>query len=197
MSKPSRAPRRPGKPADTIAAGTLVFLRLPRLEDRAEMLRVRRGSRAFLEPWEATPERGPSPWGPGWFDRFLASSATDASLRMLICAADDGRIVGQIGLGGIVRGAFQSAFLGYWIAETETRRGYARQAITLAISHAFGTMGLHRVEANIIPRNKPSKLLVKRIGFRYEGLARRYLRINHVWEDHEHWAISREEWGTP
>lgn len=159
------------------------------------MLGIRRASRAFLEPWEATPEGGPSPWGPGWFDRFLASSDTAISRRMLVCAADDGRIVGQIGLGGIVRGAFQSAFLGYWIAEHETRKGYATQAISLVLSHAFGTMKLHRIEANIIPRNKPSKKLIKGLGFRCEGLAQRYLRINHAWEDHEHWAMTREEWG--
>lgn len=177
-----------------IVRGDLVFLRAPSPSDRATMTKLRRASRAFLEPWESTPEGGPSPFGPRWFDRNLATSDTDASRRMLICATDDARIVGQVSLGGIVRGAFQSAYLGYWILAHETRRGFAKEGVTLAISLAFGPMKLHRVEANIMPQNKASKALIRTLGFRYEGLAKRYLRIDHAWEDHEHWAMTREEW---
>jgi ribosomal-protein-alanine N-acetyltransferase len=66
--------------------------------------------------------------------------------------------------------------------------------LSLVLRFAFGPLGLHRVEANIVPENARSRRLVKRFGFRYEGTARRYLRINHAWRDHEHWAMTIEDW---
>ena len=60
--------------------------------------------------------------------------------------------------------------------------------------HAFGRLGLHRVEANIQPGNTPSLRLVRRAGFTREGFSRRYLKIGGRWRDHERWALLRESW---
>jgi [ribosomal protein S5]-alanine N-acetyltransferase len=68
------------------------------------------------------------------------------------------------------------------------------QGISLAIDRAFYTLGLHRVEANIQPENKPSINLVKRLGFVKEGFSQRYLKINGEWRDHERWALTVENW---
>jgi len=68
------------------------------------------------------------------------------------------------------------------------------EAVRLALRHAFMKLKLHRVEANVVPRNRASKGLVKKLGFRYEGTAKRYLRIAGKWQDHEHWAMTVEEW---
>lgn len=194
-----RDPRRMKKPTPSESASEVsdaqrIILRSPTARDRAEFLALKRRNRAFLKPWEATPVGGPSPFAPSAFDRFMKSARTESSQRFLICRASDGAIVGQIGLGGIIRGAFQSCFVGYWIAKEFTRRGYMREALSLAIEFAFRELKLHRVEANIIPRNQASKALVKSLGFRCEGTARRYLRIDGRWQDHEHWAMTVEEW---
>lgn len=184
-----RAPR-------TIAEGERVSLRHPLKDDREEFLHVRRASRTFLESWEATPSDDADPFEDASFDRLLKSARARGSKRFLIVARGDGRLVGGISLGGIMRGAFQSAFVGYWIAHAEARKGYATEALRLALSLAFDRYGLHRVEANIVPTNEASRGLARKVGLRYEGLALRYLRINHAWRDHEHWAITAEEWGA-
>jgi ribosomal-protein-alanine N-acetyltransferase len=62
------------------------------------------------------------------------------------------------------------------------------------IARAFRTLRLHRLEANIQPGNLASIALVRRLGFRREGLSRRYLKIGGRWRDHERWAILAEEW---
>jgi ribosomal-protein-alanine N-acetyltransferase len=102
--------------------------------------------------------------------------------------------MGVLSLSNIVRGAFQSAYLGYWIGKPFARQGYMTEAMRLALNLAFGPLGLHRVEANIIPRNRASIALVKKLGFRNEGTAMRYLRIDGRWQDHEHWALTIEDW---
>lgn len=130
------------------------------------------------------------------FQKLLRASRSERSERLLLCAYDDGRIVGYISINEIVRGAFMSAFLGYWIGAPYAHRGYMTEGLQLALEHAFGKLGLHRVEANIIPHNKPSLRLVRRAGFRKEGLSRRYLKIAGRWQDHERWALLAEEFNA-
>ena len=68
------------------------------------------------------------------------------------------------------------------------------EAMGLGLRFAFEGLGLHRVEANIIPDNRPSIALVKRHGFRKEGFSERYLKIAGSWRDHDRWALTVEEW---
>ncbi|MDX2115042.1 MAG: GNAT family protein [Planctomycetota bacterium] len=191
-------PRRPDRPHPLDrprpdAQAGRVSLRSPCPADKQEFLLLRARSRDFLAPWEATPPGVRNPFTEAAFDRFLSTASTDTSRRWLIVRNQDGAILGQIGLGGIIRGAFQSAFVGYWLGSDYARQGYMSEALALALKLAFGPLKLHRVEANIIPGNEPSRALVKKLGFRYEGLALRYLRVNHRWQDHEHWAITSED----
>jgi ribosomal-protein-alanine N-acetyltransferase len=69
-----------------------------------------------------------------------------------------------------------------------------REGLALVIAHAFGRMKLHRLEANIQPGNIRSVRLVKRLGFKREGLSPRYLKIAGRWRDHERWALLAEEY---
>lgn len=177
-----------------VEVGERVFLRMPTLADRAEVLALKRGSRKHLAQWEGTPVGGGDTFGAAWFARFLKSSRTERSRRFVICLCESGEIIGQLGLGEISRGAFQSCYLGYWIGASFARQGYMTEAVQLAMRHAFTRLKLHRVEANIVPRNRASKALVEKLGFRYEGTAERYLRIAGRWQDHEHWAMTIEEW---
>lgn len=102
---------------------------------------------------------------------------------------EPGRVIGMIGLNNIVRGAFQSAFLGYKLDGANCNRGFMTMAVAMMVEYAFQELKLHRIEANVMPRNKVSLRVLEKNGFESEGLARRYLCINGVWEDHIHMVI--------
>ena len=112
----------------------------------------------------------------------------------MLRSSDD--LVGVVNLNEIVRGNFQSAYLGYYAFAPHVGRGYMREGLTLALRWVFGELRLHRVEANIQPGNEASLALVRRLGFRREGASPRYLKIAGRWRDHERWALLAEEWRT-
>ena len=112
---------------------------------------------------------------------------------LLVCREEDGAIAGVYNISQIFYGPLRSAYLGYYGFEPFAGRGYMREGLQLALRHAFGPMGLHRLEANIQPENRPSIALVSGAGFRLEGLSPRYLKIAGRWRDHERWAILAEE----
>ena len=93
-----------------------------------------------------------------------------------------------------MRGAWQNATLGYWVDEGSGGRGHATRAVRLTLAFAFEHVGLHRVQPAVIPRNARSNRVVEKAGFRLEGRAARYLRIAGVWEDHDIYAMTAEEW---
>jgi ribosomal-protein-alanine N-acetyltransferase len=181
---------------ELVQVGLRVGLAFPTAADRASYLRVRRESERHLRRWLGTAPGGPDPFSPAAFDRLRSTARGEGANRFLIRLIEDRSIIGAVDVGGIVRGAFQSAYLGYWLAAAHTGKGYMSEAVLLALRHGFETLGLHRLEANIIPTNKASIAVVKRIGFRFEGLAKRYLCINGRWRDHEHWALTLEEWAS-
>lgn len=177
-----------------VETGPRVFLRHPTEADSNEFTALRVASQRFLAPWEATPPDGSDSFAPQYFERVLKTSNTDLNQRFLICSVESGSIMGAVSVGNIVRGAFQSCYTGYWIGQKYSGQGFMTEALTLALRHAFVALELHRVEANIVPDNTASKALVRKLGFRQEGLALRYLRINGRWRDHEHWAMTFEDW---
>ncbi len=98
-------------------------------------------------------------------------------------------IIGMISFANIVKGSFLSCTVGYKLDEQETKKGYMTEALKYAINIVFKELKLHRIEANIMPRNQSSLNLVRRLGFEYEGMAKKYLKINNKWEDHIHMTI--------
>ena len=96
------------------------------------------------------------------------------------------KIIGSVGLNNIIRGAFQSCHLGYKLDKDYQNRGLMTMAIAMVVDHAFGTLHLHRVEANVMPRNLASLRVLEKNGFENEGLSKYYLNINGIWEDHIH-----------
>lgn len=171
--------------------GARVILRAPVASDYEEWAALRRESRAFLEPWEPR-------WAPdelersGWrlrLRRYREEYAAGTAIAFLIFDRQTSRLVGGITIGNIRYGVSQSAHIGYWMGERHAGQGYMHDAIRALVSHAFGPMRLHRIEAACIPGNARSIRVLEKAGFTREGLLRSYLRINGMWQDHYAYAL--------
>lgn len=103
-------------------------------------------------------------------------------------------LIGKISLTNIIRGVFQSCFLGYSLDKDYINRGYMSYAISSIITFAFDDLKLHRIEANVMPRNKASLRVLEKNNFINEGLATKYLKINGIWEDHIHMVLLNENY---
>ena len=165
--------------------------------DLDALLALRLSNRAFMAPYEA--DRSDA-----FFTR--AGQAREIALDTEAWAAGAGyafavvdryaedRLIGRIALSNVVRGPWQNATIGYWVDEATNARGHATSAVHLVCRFAFEHAGLHRVQPAIMPRNARSRRVVEKIGFRHEGTALRYLKIAGVWEDHDIFALTREDW---
>jgi ribosomal-protein-alanine N-acetyltransferase len=105
-----------------------------------------------------------------------------------------GEIAGVVNVSEIVRGNFQSAYLGYYGFRPHAGKGLMRQGLALVIDHCFRKLRLHRLEANIQPENLRSVALVESLGFRLEGVSPRYLKVCGRWRDHQRWALLTDDW---
>jgi len=191
-----RHPGWPARPGPLRVAGGLVRLRPVRLRDAGEWSSIRIRDEAQLQPWEPT---GTGSWrgrnnGAAW---PMVCSSMRASARrgvMLPFAIElDGAFAGQVTVGNVVRGALRSAWVGYWVATPHTGKGVASAALALTVDHCFGPVGLHRIEATVRPENLASRAVLARVGFREEGLLRRYLDVDGQWRDHLLVALIAEE----
>ena len=106
----------------------------------------------------------------------------------------DGAFAGEINLNNVVRGAMQSATIGYWIDRARAGRSLMSEAIVVLAQFAFEELNLHRLEICIIPRNSNSRRVVEKLQLREEGTALRFLEINGAWEDHVRFGLTIEEW---
>lgn len=170
-----------------VASTERVALRKLVREDVDELLALVRESRKLHRPWAYPPER------PEQVEDLLARSRRDDFESLLACRAQDGAIAGVFNISQIVRGAYQSAFLGYYAHARHAGRGYMRDGLALVLAHAFGPLALHRLEVNIQPGNTASAALAKGAGFRLEGYSPRYLLVGGQWRDHERYAIVADE----
>ena len=165
-----------------------VFLRPPAGSDFEELADLYRSSKSHFAGFAS------SHYDRAKFDAMLIDSAKDTNAYFLICRIDDEKIAGTINLSQIFYKGFQNAYLGYQLFAGFTGNGFMADAVSLVLHHAFAELGLHRVEANVQPENKPSIAVLRRNGFAKEGFSRRYLKINGRWRDHERWAILKEDW---
>ncbi|AAZ54415.1 GNAT family protein [Thermobifida fusca] len=179
----------------SLAEGKVV-LRPLRLRDAPALRETRARNSEWLRPWEPThPELPPQS------DSLLAYVAMVQSIRrearqgiaMPWAITWEGRFIGQITVGAITWGSARSAQIGYWIDRDYAGRGVMPTAVALAVDHAFFTVGLHRVEANIRPENHKSRRVVEKLGFREEGLRKRQLHIDGEWRDHLCYALTVED----
>jgi len=169
-----------------------VGLRLIRMRDARLLQRELLANRAWLQPWEAT-----LPGGVATFDmrvsirRLLQQHRDGAGYPFVM--EYDGEVAGQLNIWGVARGSLCSATIGYWVSERFAGRGITPTAVALATDAAFERFGLHRMEICIRPENEASLRVVQKLGFRYEGLRRRYIHIDGDWRDHHAFALTVED----
>ena len=166
--------------------GDGVVLRPAQMRDFDQWSDLRARSRTFLTPWE-----------PVWPEDDLTSLAfrrrvrrnqseieNDEAFALLIFREADNKLLGGLTLGHVRRGVAQTATLGYWMGEPHAGKGHMSKAVRAALGFAFGPLHLHRVEAACLPRNQSSIRLLDATGFQPEGMAKGYLKINGLWQDH-------------
>lgn len=179
--------------------GDLVAIRAFRYDDVPELVELRQRTRAFNTPYEPRRSEGffTAAGQRAEVQRDLDEWAADRMYAFAIVERDAERIVGRIGLANIVRGAWDNATLGYFVDVEVNGRGYATEAVALALRFGFGPGRLHRVQAAVMPHNLRSSRVLAKNGFRLEGHAPRYLRLDGAWRDHDLYAITVEEAGPP
>lgn len=160
-----------------------IFLRAPSEADETEFIAAVKASRALHGAWIDAPDSAEK------FRAYLERMHTGNNFPLLICLKSSQEIVGVVNISNSVMGAFRSAYLGYYAFAGFARQGLMREGLRAVIKHAFGTLKLHRLEANIQPANIASIALVRSVGFKLEGYSPRYLKIFGRWRDHERWAI--------
>jgi ribosomal-protein-alanine N-acetyltransferase len=178
-----------------------LVLRPPRSSDVGRVRRALRENETHLRPWSAAPAHGEDP--------ASLTSVSNTILRersewkagqtfalLVLTREDEDLVVGRIALGGVHRGAFQNAYLGYWIDARYQGRGLMTEAVGAATAFAFSRANLHRVQAAVTPGNRASQRVLEKAGYRKEGLAERYLCIAGRWDDHLLYAITVEEWSS-
>jgi [ribosomal protein S5]-alanine N-acetyltransferase len=184
-----------GLDVDAEIHGQQVFLRHPAMGDYAAWAELRAMSRQHLIGWE-----------PQWARDELTRSAYRRRLRQyqrelredqgyafFVFRHRDAALLGGLSISTIRRGVAQAASIGYWIGAPYSGNGYMTDAVRAILPFAFGTLGLHRLEAACLPHNGPSARVLEKSGFHREGTARRYLKINGVWQDHLLFALLQDD----
>lgn len=168
-----------------------IELKPPVRGDWKQWAKLRGQSRSYLEPWEPT-------WTRDTLTRkafarrlraYSLNAQADTGYAFFVFRQEDSTLVGSISLNHVRRGVSQTCSVGYWTGEPFARKGYMTAALVGVIPFAFDTIKLHRVSAACLPHNVASRTLLEKVGFREEGFARKYLRINGSWQDHVMYAM--------
>ncbi|HEX7056993.1 MAG TPA: GNAT family N-acetyltransferase [Bacilli bacterium] len=173
-----------------------IYIRFLTFEDSQALYEMRCKNKEFLQPFE--PRRDPS-----FFTleeqqrqimRNLNDMQSDRAFLFGVFLRETKQLIGRIALTNIVRGPVQTADLGYFISEEHNGKGFATEAVKLVLKFAFTRAKLHRVQASAMPRNPASNRVLKKAGFQFEGVARKLIQINGIWEDHNQYAMIAEDY---
>ncbi|HST46727.1 GNAT family N-acetyltransferase [Jatrophihabitans sp.] len=184
----------PGWPA-VLVAGPVMLRPLLR-RDAGAWSRSRLANAEWLARWEPTSNQSWQTRNSVFeyhrtLSRLRSAARLGAMLPFGMVYGD--RLVGQLNVSNVVRGALRSASVGYWIDSAVAGRGITPTALALAIDHCLTEARLHRVEVNIRPENQASIRVVEKLGLRQEGYHERFLDIDGGWRDHLSYAITTEE----
>ena len=168
-------------------------MRLPQHSDFREWVALRHSSAELLQQWEPT-------WASDhltrksftnrvyWAQRALSQGT---AIPLFLIRREDDALLGAVTLDNIRRGPAQAGTIGYWIGQPFARQGYMREAVTSVIHYAFTTLDLSRIESACLPENAPSRGLLEKCGYKYEGVAQSYLQIDGRWRNHVLYANLR------
>lgn len=170
-----------------IAVSLNTFLASPKLEDMTVFLDSVERSSTLHHPWVTPPSNQEG------YIAYLKRTNTQTHRGFFIKCNTTQKIIGVVNINEIVRGAFQSGYLGYYVFTGFNGQGLMSEGFSLVVCHAFDVLNLHRLEANIQPDNENSIAFIKKHGFRHEGFSPKYLKINNQWKDHERFAITADE----
>jgi len=185
--------RVPGRPWPVTLHEGPITLRPLRHRDARRWRAVRSANAEWLAPWEATHPDLAS-MAPTFGQMVRAFGREARAGRMLPFAVDlEDELVGQITVSGISWGSLRSGQIGYWVDRRVAGRGIIPSAVAVVVDHCFFSMGLHRIEVNIRPENHASLRVAQKLGFRPEGLRRRYLHIDGAWRDHSTFAMTVDD----
>lgn len=175
--------------------GGEVYLRMPQMSDYPAWAELRAQSREFLTPWE-----------PAWTSSELTRTSfrrrlkyyardfkEDLGYAFFVFAMSDDTLLGGLTLSNVRRGVTQACTLGYWIGTPHAGQGFMTAGVNAVIPFVFETLALHRLEAACLPHNEASMKLLERCGFSREGMARRYLKINGIWQDHVTFGLLEDD----
>lgn len=156
------------------------------LNDEQAFLEMVHASQALHHPWVKAPES---------HEAFIAHyRRAQLPQHQSYLVWDQNALIGVYNLNEIVRGCFQSAYLGFYVNAAFAGQGLMSQSLQVLLKTVFVELGLHRLEANIQPENHQSIYLVQKNAFQKEGFSPKYLFIDNAWRDHERWAITKETW---
>jgi ribosomal-protein-alanine N-acetyltransferase len=164
-----------------------IILREPGLEDETCFLDAMNESRHFHSPFVTPPQTSEA------YKTYMERTQ-QPNQKSYLAFIDSGALLGVFNISEIVRGAFQSAYLGYYANANYAGQGLMSQALMLVLNNIFNKLSLHRIEANIQPSNTASINFVKNNGFLKEGFSPRYLKIKDEWCDHIRFALTYEDW---
>jgi ribosomal-protein-alanine N-acetyltransferase len=170
-----------------------LYLKIPETTDTETIQDYLLANKSFLEEWE--PKRNDEYFEIKNIQRLITEQRQDIESGKSIIYyiyLRDNKLIGTMGITNIVYGPFLSGFLGYKLCQHYANLGYMTEALQSLIELVFHDKGLHRIEANVMPRNFRSKRVLEKLGFICEGVSKKYLNINHVWEDHEHYVLLNE-----
>lgn len=191
--------RHPGWPVSLgplRVAGGFVAVRPVRLREAPAWSAIRLRDERYLAPWEPTmpgtwQQRNVSAEWPGRWLQLRTAGRRGNTLPFSVIL--DGRFVGHVMVGNLVREPLLSAYVGYWVDAQVSGKGVITAAVALVVDHCLGPVGLHRLEATVRPENVASLRVLGKLGFREEGLFRRYLDVDGAWRDHLCFALTVED----
>jgi ribosomal-protein-alanine N-acetyltransferase len=156
---------------------------LIKMSDAAEFVAAAARSRRLHAQWVSAPSTRAA------YRAKLKRLQAPDNYGFIIRRADTGALAGYVEITNVVRGAFLSAYLGYYAFSRHERQGFMTEGLRQVTRYGFGRLGLHRLEANIQPENTASIALARACGFKREGYSPCYLRVRGRWRDHERWAL--------
>lgn len=159
---------------------------VPNSNDTQALLSFINENKAHLAPWEPTRDKHYYTKAnvQNLINGYQTHLHNQSAFHLAAFDFERGEIVAMCNFTNVVCGPFQACYLGYCVAEKYQGQGIMTEVVEAGLDYVFNELKLHRVMASYMPHNRKSAQLLTRLGFEKEGLAKRYLKINGIWQDH-------------